>query len=77
MRFSERYGYKPIREKIQKESMDDEPYKIEFGISLIYLFMNQYKISSYRFMNINTSNLKYIINTLLLIFSNNRIDDSY
>ena len=24
MRFSERYGYKPIREIIQKESMDDD-----------------------------------------------------
>ncbi len=23
MRFSERYGYKPVREVIQKESMDD------------------------------------------------------
>ena len=23
MRFSERYGYKPVREIIQKESMDD------------------------------------------------------
>lgn len=24
MRFSERYGYKPIREIIQKESIDDD-----------------------------------------------------
>ena len=37
MRFSERYGYKPIREIIQKESMDDD-LKMAYGMYYIAIF---------------------------------------
>lgn len=46
MRFSERYGYKPIREIIQKESMDDNLRNGIWSLFTIYLW-NQVDYSSY------------------------------
>ena len=38
MRFSERYGYKPVREIIQKESMDDDLKKEIWNNLDIFIF---------------------------------------
>ncbi|MFN3071995.1 AbiJ-NTD4 domain-containing protein [Acinetobacter sp. TY2] len=38
MRFSERYGYKPVREIIQKESMDDDLKNKLWSILFIQIF---------------------------------------
>ena len=42
MRFSERYGYKPVREIIQKESMNDVLENRLWNLVYLYIF-NQYK----------------------------------
>ena len=74
MRFSERYGYKPIREIIQKESMDDNLRNGIWSLFTIYLW-NQVDYSSYQSHgNINTSNLKTLIIAYWLNFFKQPID---
>lgn len=74
MRFSERYGYKPIREIIQKESMDDNLRNGIWSLFIIYLW-NQVDYSSYQSHgNINTSNLKTLIIAYWLNFFKQPID---
>lgn len=74
MRFSERYGYKPVREIIQKESMDDNLRNGIWSLFTIYLW-NQVDYSSYQSHgNINTSNLKTLITAYWLNFFKQPID---
>ena len=74
MRFSERYGYKPVREIIQKESMDDNLRNGIWSLFTIYLW-NQVDYSSYQSHgNINTSNLKTLIIAYWLNFFKQPID---
>ena len=74
MQFSERYGYKPIREIIQKESMDDNLRNGIWSLFTIYLW-NQVDYSSYQSHgNINTSNLKTLIIAYWLNFFKQPID---
>lgn len=74
MQFSERYGYKPIREIIQKESMDDNLRNGIWSLFTIYLW-NQVDYSSYpSHGNINTSNLKTLIIAYWLNFFKQPID---
>ena len=74
MRFSERYGYKPIREIIQKESMDDNLRNGIWSLFTIYLW-NQVDYSSYQSHgNISTSNLKTLIIAYWLNFFKQPID---
>lgn len=74
MRFSERYGYKPVREIIQKESMDDNLRNGIWSLLTIYLW-NQVDYSSYQSHgNINTSNLKTLIIAYWLNFFKQPID---
>ena len=74
MRFSERYGYKPIREIIQKESMHDNLRNGIWSLFTIYLW-NQVDYSSYQSHgNINTSNLKTLIIAYWLNFFKQPID---
>ena len=74
MRFSERYGYKPVREIIQKESMDDNLRNRIWSLFTIYLW-NQVNYSSYQSHgNINTSNLKTLIIAYWLNFFKQPID---
>ena len=74
MHFSERYGYKPIREIIQKESMDDNLRNGIWSLFTIYLW-NQVDYSSYQSHgNINTSNLKTLIIAYWLNFFKQPID---
>ena len=74
MRFSERYGYKPVREIIQKGSMDDNLRNGIWSLFTIYLW-NQVDYSSYQSHgNINTSNLKTLIIAYWLNFFKQPID---
>ena len=74
MRFSERYGYKPVREIIQKGSMDDNLRNGIWSLFTIYLW-NQVDYSSYQSHgNINTSNLKTLIIAYWLNFFKQLID---
>lgn len=74
MQFSERYGYKPIRKIIQKESMDDNLRNGIWSLFTIYLW-NQVDYSSYQSHgNINTSNLKTLIIAYWLNFFKQPID---
>ncbi len=74
MRFSERYGYKPIREIIQKESMDDNLRNGIWSLFTIYLW-NQVDYSSYQSHgNTNSSNLKTLIIAYWLNFFKQPID---
>ncbi|WP_353140863.1 AbiJ-NTD4 domain-containing protein [Acinetobacter pragensis] len=61
MRFSERYGYKPVREIIQKESMDDE---LRNGIWSVFHLCLWSKIShpSSSYSYTKNSNLNNLIN---------------
>lgn len=53
MRFSERYGYKPVREIIQKESMDDD---LQTGIwNVIYKTINENYIKNSNVYNLGDS----------------------
>ncbi|MDY6460311.1 AbiJ-NTD4 domain-containing protein [Acinetobacter faecalis] len=39
MRFSERYGYKPVREIIQKESIDDQLKNALWSIFHLFIYL--------------------------------------
>lgn len=48
MRFSERYGYKPIRDVIQKESMDDDLKNKLWSVLFIQIFEKYYLYDRYK-----------------------------
>lgn len=65
MRFSERYGYKPVREIIQKESMDDQLQNALWSIFHTYIWNHVTHSGSYSYTkNSNIYNLifKYWFN---------------
>ena len=74
MSFSERYGYKPIREIIQKESMDDELLNKLWNVINLYIFY-KYKSSQNSVQNglLNHSNLNNFFADLYH-FQKKRID---
>lgn len=49
MRFSERYGYKPVREIIQKESMDEQLRNALWSILHTYIWSNITHSGSHRY----------------------------
>lgn len=49
MRFSERYGYKPVRELIQKDSIDDELKNALWNIFHTYIWDHATQSSSYSY----------------------------
>ena len=65
MSFSERYGYKPVREIIQKESMDDQLQNALWSIFHTYIWNHVTHSGSYSYTkNSNVYNLihKYWFN---------------
>lgn len=73
MRFSERYGYKPVREVIQKESMDDSLKNALWNALNVSIF-NNYCIFNRRNSPINGSNLETFFISLFHGFFKSRID---
>ncbi|ATO18961.1 hypothetical protein BS636_04450 [Acinetobacter sp. LoGeW2-3] len=73
MRFSERYGYKPVRDIIQKESIDDA-LKNGLWNAIDLSIFSQYYIFNNRHAPINGSNLEEFFKTLFHYFFKVRID---
>lgn len=75
MRFSQRFGYKPVREIIQKESMD-EKLKNQLWNNIGLCIFRKYKNSSTLVRNhpISNSNLEVFFSFFYHYFLRKRID---
>lgn len=75
MRFSERYGYKPVREIIQKESIDNELKNRLWNIISISIFEKYQPPSrALRVQVIKGSNLDFFFSALFHSFFKKRVD---
>lgn len=75
MRFSKRYGYKSVRQIIQKESMDDDLKNRLWNCVLLYIFQKYKKKSqNLRSNHISESNLDAFFYSLFHIHLKKRID---